>query len=118
MKNFNGETGGCGAWAIGLYNYYKNLGYNPVIKELNKGIHYWVEVEECSLDWHNFVKKQICPDISFTLGRNNKIIDIPHYKMFTIISKRVAYGNLYIEDFFKIGEKIAKQYKLKNQKRG
>lgn len=111
LQKFDGDRGGCGAWAIGLHNYFLKLGYKPIIKELNKGIHYWIEVEGCSMDWQNFIKQSMCPDMDYMTGENdNDIVIIPKYKMFRVISKRVAYGDLYIHDFYEIGEKIAETY--------
>ena len=51
-------NGDCSVFALRLYDYYSKNGYNPHINMLNKGIHFWINIDSYFIDGRGIFKSQ------------------------------------------------------------
>lgn len=58
FKYKDGLNGDCKLFAIKLFNHYKNHNFNPKIYCTNKGIHYWIEINEFAIDCRGVFKNR------------------------------------------------------------
>ena len=51
-------NGDCSIFALKLYDYYSEKGYNPNINVLNKDIHFWINIGSYFIDGRGVFKSQ------------------------------------------------------------
>lgn len=59
IKYLDGLNGDCGIYAYCLYNFFKDYYFNLKIFSLNKGIHYWIEINNYPIDCKGIHKNRI-----------------------------------------------------------
>lgn len=51
-------NGDCSIFALKLYDYYFKEGYEPNINMLNKGVHFWITIDNYFIDGRGVFKSQ------------------------------------------------------------
>lgn len=97
LKRIDCKNGACGAFSLGLYEFFRKNNISCDIVELNSGLHYFIYAEDYSFDRYGYQKGLITPSKISTLKEHYNLLS--YNKAYRKIIKKTFSKGKYIDEF-------------------